>query len=305
MEVGVFQNQKIERLVAKCGWMGCAVWLYLLDRIYCNGYYYSWPDDEPEMIALKMSAGVTAELVREVVRMCCEVSLLDAEARAVSNVLTSRGIQRRYCMAAAERRHKEVIADYWLLKKSESAGFVKVALRGSFSPNNPSYSPNNPGFSPGKPPKVKESKVKEKEKKREGAKEKGERQPAFAPPSPEDVQAYCDERGNGIGGQRFCDWYAARGWMIGRARMKDWRAAVRTWERLDAEEGRAGRGGGGGAPRREKGYAQAGYDQREYDDGTYDQFVSYGFGGAKAPEARGAGSEGGSGDDKGKDRARG
>lgn len=53
----------------------------------------------------------------------------------------------------------------------------------------------------------------------------------FTPPSPDDVQQYCDERRNGIIGSEFCDFYAARGWMIGKSRMKDWRAAIRTWER--------------------------------------------------------------------------
>ena len=31
--------------------------------------------------------------------------------------------------------------------------------------------------------------------------------------------------------ERFCDFYASKGWMIGNQRMKDWRAAVRTWEK--------------------------------------------------------------------------
>lgn len=54
---------------------------------------------------------------------------------------------------------------------------------------------------------------------------------AFVPPSVEEVRAYCLERGNGIDSQYFVDYYDARGWMIGKNKMKDWRAAVRTWER--------------------------------------------------------------------------
>ena len=52
----------------------------------------------------------------------------------------------------------------------------------------------------------------------------------FAIPTPEEVQAYCDERKNGISGQQFCDFYSAKGWKIGKEPMKDWKAAVRTWE---------------------------------------------------------------------------
>lgn len=52
----------------------------------------------------------------------------------------------------------------------------------------------------------------------------------FSPPTVEDVRAYCAERGNGIDPEAFVDYYAARGWKVGRDGMKDWRAAVRTWE---------------------------------------------------------------------------
>ena len=53
----------------------------------------------------------------------------------------------------------------------------------------------------------------------------------FKTPSLEEVKAYCDERRNGVDPQRFVDYYTANGWMVGRNRMKDWKAAVRTWEK--------------------------------------------------------------------------
>lgn len=53
----------------------------------------------------------------------------------------------------------------------------------------------------------------------------------FTPPSPDEVAAYCGERGNGISGEEFCDFYASKGWMVGKNHMKDWKAAVRTWEK--------------------------------------------------------------------------
>ena len=52
----------------------------------------------------------------------------------------------------------------------------------------------------------------------------------FVPPTVEEVTAYCKSRANGIEGERFVDWYEARGWKVGRDSMKDWKAAVRTWE---------------------------------------------------------------------------
>ena len=51
------------------------------------------------------------------------------------------------------------------------------------------------------------------------------------PPTPEEVQAYCDERGNGLNAERFCDYYAAQGWKLSNGQpLRDWKAAVRTWE---------------------------------------------------------------------------
>ncbi len=54
---------------------------------------------------------------------------------------------------------------------------------------------------------------------------------AFLPPAVEEVAAYCQERGNGISAEQFVNYYEARGWELKPGqKMKDWRAAVRTWE---------------------------------------------------------------------------
>lgn len=52
----------------------------------------------------------------------------------------------------------------------------------------------------------------------------------FKKPTIEEVDSYCKERNNGISGTEFVNYYESRGWMIGSYKMKDWRAAVRTWE---------------------------------------------------------------------------
>jgi uncharacterized protein YdaU (DUF1376 family) len=52
----------------------------------------------------------------------------------------------------------------------------------------------------------------------------------FIIPTMEQVSAYCKERGKGINPQTWMDHYTSNGWMIGKNKMKDWKAAVRTWE---------------------------------------------------------------------------
>lgn len=58
----------------------------------------------------------------------------------------------------------------------------------------------------------------------------------FIPPSVEEVADYCFERGNTVNPEVFVDFYSAKGWMLGKNKMKDWKAAVRTWERKEKEQ---------------------------------------------------------------------
>ena len=59
----------------------------------------------------------------------------------------------------------------------------------------------------------------------------------FIPPNVIEVRAYCNERKNHVDPQRFVDFYTSKGWMVGKTKMKDWRAAVRTWEKDDKPKG--------------------------------------------------------------------
>lgn len=52
----------------------------------------------------------------------------------------------------------------------------------------------------------------------------------FTPPTVEEVRAFCEERKNGIDAEAFISFYQSKNWFIGKNKMVDWRAAVRTWE---------------------------------------------------------------------------
>lgn len=79
-----------------------------------------------------------------------------------------------------------------------------------------------------------ECEAKEKEKEKEKVKVKDNNK-IFKPPSVDDVRAYCTERGNNVDPQSFVDFYESKGWMIGKNKMKDWKASVRTWERSETK----------------------------------------------------------------------
>lgn len=112
---------------------------------------------------------------------------------------------------------------------------------------NPKTTPKQPQDNPKTTPNVNDNvNVNDNESKEESVKEekttslavqspaahtiKSER---FTRPTLEEVAAYCAERGNSVDPQRFIDYYTSKGWKVGNAPMKDWRAAVRTWERKD------------------------------------------------------------------------
>lgn len=68
-------------------------------------------------------------------------------------------------------------------------------------------------------------------------------QKRFVPPTVDEVRAYCQDRQNGVDPQRFVDYYTSNGWMVGKNKMKDWKAAVRTWEKNTTQKQPSRKGG--------------------------------------------------------------
>lgn len=70
----------------------------------------------------------------------------------------------------------------------------------------------------------------------EGEKEtEARKRAAFHPPTVEQVAEYICSRGSPVDPQQFVDFYASKGWMVGKSKMKDWQASVRTWEQRSRE----------------------------------------------------------------------
>lgn len=81
----------------------------------------------------------------------------------------------------------------------------------------------------------------------------------FSPPSVEEVESYIKEHGYHVDAERFVDYYTSNGWMVGKNHMKDWKAAVRTWEKKE-------RGENNGQPVYGNGSADSGKGKGKYDD---------------------------------------
>lgn len=57
----------------------------------------------------------------------------------------------------------------------------------------------------------------------------------FIPPTLEEVSAFIAENNYRVNAEKFIDYYNANGWMVGKTKMKDWKAAVRNWHRNERE----------------------------------------------------------------------
>lgn len=80
-----------------------------------------------------------------------------------------------------------------------------------------------------KPPLSIKDKDKDKDKIIKGAKK-------FTPPSTKEISQYCFERNNKIDPNKFFDYYESQGWKVGKNKMKDWKACIRTWEKNNFEK---------------------------------------------------------------------
>ena len=106
-----------------------------------------------------------------------------------------------------------------------------------------------------------QSNATDKELDKEKEKESDKKNKRFVAPTVEEVRVYCQERGNSVDAQRFVDYYGANGWKVGKNPMKDWKAAVRTWEN-----------NGYDAPKKNPKYASTG-QQKPLDADTWDKIM--------------------------------
>lgn len=129
---------------------------------------------------------------------------------------------------------KHLICTNEITKQSCSKYTVFTVKNYDVYQNFPSNSPSSSQAIPKLFPTIEEKKEIKNIKKEEpkGSKKK------FEPPSVEEVRDYCKSRkGNTVDAQAFVDFYTSKGWMVGKNRMKDWKAAVRTWERSGRRDG--------------------------------------------------------------------
>ena len=237
-DVDFFNDEKIEAISGEFGIKGEIVAIKLLAAIYRNGYFIEW-SEMLQMKMLKTLPSISKELLAEIVQRLVRWNFFDEGLFNSDNVLTSRGIQRRYFEAMKRNSLSDSLPFLIVYATETHINVTETHINAAKTPQ-----------SKGKESKVNISFLEKKKQKSDVVvsdlenensespietlqtpkEQSGGGRKRFTIPTPEEVQAYCDERKNEISGQQFCDFYSSKGWKIGKEPMKDWKAAVRTWE---------------------------------------------------------------------------
>ena len=237
ISVDFFQDIKIRKLVRSQGGKAATVYVLLLCIIYKNGYYMRWDNELPFIISEQ--TGFEEVYIQEVIKYCLSIGLLSKELFEKEGVLTSEEIQNNYREVSTRRACS--IKEYSLINTGENPVIVtETPVIAEKTPVSATETPVIAAISTQS--KVKESKEKEispngdTKKVPEGLSSPESPKTSrkrFEKPTIEEITAYCKERGNGIDAHGFFDYYESKGWVIGKSPMKDWKAAVRNWERMD------------------------------------------------------------------------
>lgn len=212
-------DSKFELVEAEFGLLGFAVVVKLYQRIFgSEGYYCEWTTEVALLFAKHIGLGGNA--VSEILSAAIKRGIFDSNLFEKYQVLTSRGIQKRYFDIVKRRKDLQVKKEYLLVDPTQICKDVNILSE------NVNISIENADIP--KQSKVKESKVKESKEKDIGA----SKSPRFVPPSLLEVAVYCKERHNNIHPEEFLDFYTANGWKQGKGKqIVDWKACMRTWEK--------------------------------------------------------------------------
>ena len=161
-----YSDRRIKALRSRFGNDGIVLYIWILCEAYKDkGYYLVYDEDCIDNMITDL--GLTEGFIEQVMEYLASRSLLIKISTLAGPVttITSPGIQKRYQEAMkGQKRTVDVYSEIWLLKKDETASFIKVTQKVAISEKNPSISEKNPSISeknPLKEKKIKESKVKE------------------------------------------------------------------------------------------------------------------------------------------------
>lgn len=164
LEVGIFSDIKCRKLMRSYGTNGLTLYIYLLCRIYEDGYYIELDDDLIFFAAETLR--IDEILVNEMLNLMLKIGIFDENLACEKKILTSKGVQNRYSEIAKLSRRKKIIENFSLINVQECTNNVQESnINVQESTINVQDCTNNVHFcNKEKERKEKEIKVKEKEK---------------------------------------------------------------------------------------------------------------------------------------------
>lgn len=135
LDVTFLEDTKLKVLKAKYGSDGVMIFIYIMCRIYREGYYTRADEDFYFIVSTDLNMSV--DKVKQVMTFLLGRSMLDEQLFRSDAVLTSAGIQERWQKAISARASKtpiNVVGKYWLLSAEKTKPFIKVTLQ-DFSEN--------------------------------------------------------------------------------------------------------------------------------------------------------------------------
>lgn len=203
-------DSKIRRLISKHGVAGYGVYNFALEAIVMS------LDTDSPIPELEDTSQDIAEYLRmdtvkveEIILFCIHQGLF--EQSETTGMILCKKIYKYIDKASTRSEELRRMIDSYNVKSTEN---TKLLSR------NVSDKPKQIQTVADKADRIEENRT---DKKRKDA--------AFSKPDLYMVVQYCDERGNDVDSKKFIDFYEAKGWMIGKNKMRDWKAAVRTWEK--------------------------------------------------------------------------
>jgi hypothetical protein len=109
LDIDMFSDEKMRFISARFDELGEIIIIKLLMRIYRNGYFLEWREDDALLFAQHAGKNISAELVNEVVRESLNRKFFDKKLYKSEKILTSNGIQKRYIKICNSLKRKPSI----------------------------------------------------------------------------------------------------------------------------------------------------------------------------------------------------
>lgn len=143
-DVDFFNDDKIQLLSAHYKSLGENLVIRLFCKIYANGFFYKCSEDEIALLARSMADGTRPAEVKEIINASLHRNIFNKQLYDCFEILTSKGIQKRFIEATGRRKAVEIYSEFWLLDfKSLPANFTITPVDVNIYPNKCQHLPDN------------------------------------------------------------------------------------------------------------------------------------------------------------------